>query len=168
MSKRKFPPLSKLTDGEAECIASAFKLYDYKSNGRVPTYLAVKLIQTLGLPKPPEEIFGAKDVTLNEVLVVIDRLMPEPEPVLNSSLESFINFAAVKDHESKVINPNSIAEFMESLGRPPINMNEASLMLNSMLEYDDCAEVPIVNIDVFSKELINFAKKSNAFKEYRG
>lgn len=164
------PVLQRLTKSETQCVINAFKLYDIHLTGRIAPHLARKLVKNLGLTIPPEEgstMFGTSDIALYDLLVLIDKLIPEPEPILISSLESFGSFAGVVQEDKKVINPTSIAKFMESLGRPPINMNEASLMLNSMLEYDDCSEIPLVEIDVFNKELINFAKKSNAFKEYR-
>jgi hypothetical protein len=206
------PLIKKLTKQEIACILKAFKLYDYHGTGKIPSHLARKLINSLGLSVPSSDDGGggvslsSSETTLHELLLIVDKLMPEPEPLLISSLESFSSFASMRqeillDSDSnsnnnnnisgnaitntesngaavssskekamsrKVINPTSVAKFMESLGRPPININEASLMLNAMLEYDDCAEIPIVDIEVFNKEVINFAKKTNAFKDYRG
>lgn len=173
MSKRErntIPVLQRLNKNETQCIVNAFKFYDINSTGRIAPHLARKLMRNLGLTIPPEEgstMFGTSDIALYDLLVLIDKLIPEPEPILLSSLESFGSFAGVVQDDKKVINPTSIAKFMESLGRPPINMNEASLMLNGMLDYDDCSEIPLVQVEVFNKEVINFAKKSNAFKEYR-
>lgn len=173
------PLLQRLSQSEATCATNAFKLYDYNSTGRIPFHLAKKLLHTLGMTCNDEiliNIIGSHpEVTLYDFLTALDKLMPEPEPILMSSLDSFNSFAAKEvenpnqpDTIMKVVDPQSIAKFMESLGRPPINMNEATLMLNAMLEYDDCSEIPLVTTEIFNKELINFAKKTNAFKDYRG
>jgi hypothetical protein len=36
-----------------------------------------------------------------------------------------------------------------------------------MLDYDDCAEVPVLKADSFVKDVIHFAKKNNALKDIR-
>jgi hypothetical protein len=161
------PPLLKLTTQEAHCIANTFRIYDYKASGRIPGYLAAKLCKTLGVNI--HESNFAPLVTLQELLLLIDRVMPDPEPALLSSLISFANLASVKvgELEEDAITPQVISSFMESLGRPPASLTEASLLLNAMLEYDDCSDVPCVTTDVFNHEIINFAKKTNAFKDYR-
>ena len=41
------------------------------------------------------------------------------------------------------------------------------LLLNSMLDYDDCAEVPALKADTFVKDVIHFAKKNNVIKDLR-
>lgn len=175
----RLPLLQRLNKNETNCIMNAFKLYDPTSLGKIAVHLAVKLMKSLGLSPTPETISNiigsSAEITMYDFLTVVDKLMPEPEPILLSSLDSFNSFAGQvmadpnnPEKEIRVLNPQSIADFMESLGRPPINMNEASLMLNSMLEYDDCSEIPLVNVEVFNKEVINFAKKTNAFKDYRG
>jgi hypothetical protein len=174
MAKREknlIPVVQKLSKPEIQCIVNAFKLYDNNSSGKISTVLAAKLVKALGMQiSEDSNHFTSSTTTLHDLILVIDKLMPEPEPILMSSLESFGSFASILQGEDgkQVITPASIAQFMESLGRPPINMNEASLMLNGMLEYDDCAETPVVELDVFNKEVVNFAKKSNAFKDYRG
>lgn len=86
-----------------------------------------------------------------------------------SSLTSFNQLTAVlsEDESTKVITPQLIVDFMASLGRPSTSMSEAALMLNAMLDYDDCADIPAIPTEVFIREMINFAKKTNAFKDYR-
>lgn len=191
--KQKYPVLLRLTIREADSIANMFRLYDYKATGKIPDYLAVKLLHTLGFKF--NEALLSKEVVLNEILLLVDQMIPEPEPVLVSSLSSFCQMNAVymenPDHvvsdeaggtdnggqseegihfnapKHPYITPHCIAKFMEQLGRPPISMNEANLLLNSMLEYDDCSEIPCVSTDIITKELVYFAKKTNAFRDYR-
>jgi hypothetical protein len=155
-----------LTTLEVNSITNMFKLYDYKSTGRIPNYLAVKLIESLGLPARHLDL--DVEVALAEVLSIVDKLIPEPEPILASSMTSFSALATVTDEDGKrFITPQAISEFMQSLGRPTTSETEAALMLNSMLEYDDCSKVASVSIDSFNKELTTYAKKQNAFKDYR-
>lgn len=170
--KYQFPPMLKITPQEAQCILNIFRLYDYRSTGRIPSYLAVKVCDTLGMHISEGNF--SDEVSLQELLMLLDRVIPDPEPALLSSLLSFGHLAAEKrvvgedEKEIDVITPHAISHFMETLGRPPASLTEASLMLNSMLDYDDCSEVPSVHTEVFNRELINFAKKTNAFKDYRG
>jgi hypothetical protein len=39
------------------------------------------------------------------------------------------------------------------------------MLLTSMLEYDDCSAQPAIPHEVFSRELISYAKKNNIFKD---
>jgi len=197
MSKRiRFPPLSRLQIPEAQCIANLFRIYDYSSTGIIPNYLALKLIRTLGLTVPEAALPAA--LSLTDLLVIVDQIMPEPEPILVGSLESFNKLVAIsgtkllKEEAASVTTLNKpssssaatatqtniqpdeeymtdqcISEFLESIGRSALTGNEAKLLLGGMLNYDDCTENPAVNIDKFNKELVTFAKKSNAFKDYR-
>lgn len=151
---------------EVSSVSNMFKLYDYKSTGRIPNYLAVKLIETLGLPARHLDFHS--DVTLEEVLQTVDKLVPEPEPILASALQSFNALASAHDEDGrKVITPQAVSDFMQSLGRPATSLTEAGLMLNAMLDYDDCSAIASVHVDSFAKEITTFAKKSNAFKDYR-
>lgn len=164
--KTKLPPLLRLTHSEAQSIAAMFRLYDTRCTGRISNSSAEKLATTLGIRGLDRSMF-AGEVGLNELLMTMDQCMPEPEPALLSSLSTFNALEAVPSEEGPVITPQIISKFMEKLGRPPALMSEASLMLNAMLEFDDCSEVPVVEAQIFAKELINFAKKHNAFKDYR-
>lgn len=170
--KYQFPPMLRITQQEAQCILNIFRLYDYRSTGRIPSYLAVKVCDTIGLHIGEGNF--SNEVSIQELLMLLDRIVPEPEPALLSSLLSFGHLAAEKrivgddEREIDVITPQAISQFMETLGRPPASRTEASLMLNSMLDYDDCSDVPSVATEVFNREVINFAKKTNAFKDYRG
>lgn len=180
--------LQRMTPAEANSIAAMFRMYDHKLTGRIPDYLAIKLITSLGVTVPFMDL--PHELNVNEVVSLVDRLLPETEPMLVAALNTFENLSAIKlapsenQEESEVdpdppgsnaylrkhgpvLTPQCIANFMEGLGRPPISMSEATLMLNAMLDYDDCSEVPMVATEVFSKEITNFAKKSNAFKDYR-
>ncbi len=190
LKRNNFKNLQRMSAMEANAVANMFRMYDYKSTGRIPDYLAIKLIELLGIPAKHLDL--PPDLTLHEIVTIVDKLLPEPEPMLVSALTTFNALAALKPKEENtpedladaaanaaagtniyqppsgpVLTPQSISDFMESLGRPPISMAEATLMLNSMLEFDDCSEVPIVSVDTFAKEATAFAKKSNAFKDYR-
>lgn len=186
LKRNNFKNLQRMTVPEANAIANMFRIYDYKCTGRIPDYLAIKLIESLGVSAKHLDL--PSDLSLNEIVTIVDKLLPEPEPMLVAALTTFSALASVKPKTDEVtpeaaldatginahqgptgpvLTPQSISDFMESLGRPPISMAEAALMLNSMLQYDDCSEVPIVGVDTFAKEVTSFAKKSNAFKDYR-
>jgi hypothetical protein len=167
LKKSKLPPFLRLTVNEAQCIAKMFRIFDTHSTGRVANYSAERIAQTLGVRDISRSMFSA-EVTLNELLLTVDQYMPETEPALLSSLTTFTSLEALETEHGRVFNPEIISKFMEKLDRPPAQLSEASLMLNSMLEYDDCSEVPIVSASAFSSALISFAKKHNAFKDYRG
>lgn len=165
--KSKFPTLVRLTTTEAETISQMFRVFDTHLKGKIPNHLARNLLNGLGFDVPSVAL--PEYVTLKEILSYVDQIMPEPEPALVSSLSSFNGIVAERNNleGTKTITPQDIVSFMESLGRPPANVSEASLLLNSMLDYDDCAEIPVLNVENFNKEVINFAKKSNALRDFR-
>eukprot|EP01038_Epipyxis_sp_PR26KG_P010866 gene10866-14584_t len=177
--KYRIPHLIRLNPTESQAIASMFRLYDYKATGRIPPHLAKKLICSLGFEA--DYISFTTDVSLADVLYILDKIVPDPsEPILESSLKVFNGLVAVpaeevenensnnhNENKKKVIRPNEISEFMVSLGRPPASLNEAKLLLNSMLPYDDCSAEAAIATDTFSKELINFAKKNNLIRDIR-
>jgi hypothetical protein len=71
----------------------------------------------------------------------------------------------------KVVSTQAINQFMEKLGRPPVPKSQCDLLLTSMLDYDDCSEStygqPAVLPEYFSRDFGNFAKKSNALKNFK-
>jgi len=71
----------------------------------------------------------------------------------------------------KYITVDAVNEFMASLGRPPLSKTQLDLMLGNMLEYDDCNEstgdITAVSMESFSRDFTNFAKKSNALKNFK-
>lgn len=129
-----------------------------------------------------------KIVSISELLHILDQIMPPSDPVLNSSLTSFNGLIAKQQEKyqlkqiqntnldvdeifmpiiSNDISPNDISDFMESLGRPPASSSEASSVLNSMLDYDDCSTNPTLKLDTFNKEMLHFVKKTNALKDFK-
>ena len=161
-----------LTHAEAQAVSHMFSLYDYKSTGRIPPHLAMKLLSQLGLDEAQLElVVFTNEVSLSEVLMHLDQLMPPPEPMLNSSLTTFIGLVSkpsyIEEEPTRVITPQDISDYMESLGRPPAAIKEVNLMLNSMLEYDDCSVDPVLNVERFTNEILTFQRKNNALKEFR-
>lgn len=71
----KLPPLMRLTTQEAHCIANMFKLYDYKSTGKIPGYLGVKVCETIGIHVHISNF--SPEITIQELLLVLDQLIPE-------------------------------------------------------------------------------------------
>jgi len=71
----------------------------------------------------------------------------------------------------KYITVEAVNEFMESLGRPPLSKTQLDLLLGNMLDYDDCNEstggITAVSMEYFSRDFTNFAKKSNALKNFK-
>ncbi len=166
MSRRqKFPPLIRVTLADAHSVATMFKLYDLKQTGKIKNHLAKNLIRALGFNT--DSVVLSSEVSLNEVLLLLDQLTPDPDPPLPSSMVTFTGLAARRTDEGLVLTPQDISDFMEQLGRPPASISEASLLLNSMLEYDDCAEVPKLQADHFVKEVINYSKKYNSLRDFR-
>lgn len=130
-------------------------------------------------------------MTIGELLNAIDEIMPPSEPMINSSLATFNGLVSKKQHiisnsnsnlllsadndewqsgasaADTVITPTDICDFMESLGRPAIPMSEAASLLSSMLQYDDCSTDPAIPNEVFTKELMSFARKTNALRDFR-
>jgi hypothetical protein len=166
------PKLVHLTHSEAQAIAHMFSLYDYKSTGRIPERLAFKLLSLLGFEQNNlASVVFSSEVTLGEVLQAVDLVMPPAEPMLNSSLSTFIGLVSKPnksgEEPARIIVPEDISDYIESLGRPPAAAREITLMLNSMLEYDDCSTYPVLNTELFEKEILTFQKKNNALKEFR-
>eukprot|EP01039_Chlorochromonas_danica_P011650 gene11650-13065_t len=176
----KLPTLMKLTPAEAQCVSKMFRLFDGQATGKVPAYAAEKIAKELGLRGIYRTLFP-NEITLNDLLLALDAAMPEPEPVLLSALTTFTHLEGIESEADPavaaggavggagglVITPEVIVSFMQRLGRPPASLSEASLLLNAMLDYDDCSEVPRVSAQTFARDLITFAKKHNAFKDYR-
>jgi hypothetical protein len=164
--------LTHLTHAEAQSVQHMFSLYDYKATGKIPVHLAKKLLLLLGFEEGKlETLVFSSEVTLSEVLSALDLIMPPAEPLLNSSLTTFTGLVSktqkINDEPTRVIVPQDISDYIESLGRPPPAMREITLMLNSMLEYDDCSRNPVLNAELFEKEVLQFQKKNNALKEFR-
>jgi len=146
--KTKAPVLVNVTPAEAESVRSMFKLFDHNSEGHIPNYLARNLMKELGFDVNMLACF-AEEVTENEILKLLDQLIPDPDPqkFLEGSLSSFVGMVCHRnndesgayDHKEQVMVPNDISKFMESLGRPTPSIGEVTLLLNSMLDYDDCA-----------------------------
>ncbi|KAJ1422155.1 hypothetical protein B484DRAFT_116940 [Ochromonadaceae sp. CCMP2298] len=149
------PKLTNITQAEATAVAHMFSLYDYRSTGKIPARMAEKLITLLGcrLTETMYMTFTA-DVSLTEVLLNLDQIMPPPEPALQSSLSTFLSLTANEEHlqEGPVLRPGDISRYMESLGREPPALREVASMIHSMQEYDDCSGDPVVRADLFSKE----------------
>ncbi len=133
MSNNKYaiPPLLKLQPNDAASISSMFRLYDYKSTGKIPKHLAKKLTQTLGFDAPVGNL--GQEVSLKELLLFLDNWCPEHETPLQDSLYFFEKLASEHiEEQGQVITPGSIAKFMEKLGRPPVSEGEVSYI--SMLD----------------------------------
>lgn len=164
--------LTHLTPAEAQSVSHMFSMYDYNATGRIPAHLAMKLLSLLGFEESKlGNVVFSSEVTLGEVLVALDQIMPPAEPMLNSSLQTFIGLVSkptkINDEPVRVIVPQDISDYIESLGRPPAATREIALMLNSMLEYDDCSASPVLNVELFEKEMLAFQKKNNALKDFR-
>ncbi len=165
LKSERLPPLMKLKPDESQSIQSMFRLYDYRSSGRIPKHLAKKLTQNLGFDIPVGNL-GA-DVSIKDLLLFIDQWIPEYDNKLQGEIAFFQKLARDIDPTmGEVITPESLNSFIEKLGRPPISMGEANLLLSSMLEYDDCSEVPKIRVDDFGKDVTMFTKKSNILKDF--
>lgn len=163
------PTLLKISTAECQAISACFKLYDYECKGAISKSSVKKLIKSLGFNIPENKL--SSTVTLPELLLLLDQHSPDPEPALECSLKTWSNLVGHKtvnlmdEGEITVVSAQDIADFMESIGRPPISLTEANCLLTSLLEYDDCSDTPQVPIEVFTKQLSLFARKSNALKD---
>jgi hypothetical protein len=175
------PPLQRLSLIEAESICAMFKLYDINSTGRIPKRLAIKLLNTLGFG-PIAASLNAPDMGLKEFLMFLDFHIPEQQNPLSGPMYTFVNTVgkppqySVTDSmsatsqqmsSSNVITPQDLSQFMESIGRPPILMENANLLLSTMLDYDDCSVVPAVKVEYFERDVTVFAKKNNLLKDLK-
>lgn len=165
--KGPLPPLIRISTLEAESIASMFSLYDYNLTGRIPKRLVHKLLSQLGFKRFIHEA-TSPEMSLKEFLLFVDFHCPDPDPPLNSALYTFINTVAEDSAErGQVITPQVISSFMEDIGRPPINIANATMLLLTMVDYDDCSKIPAVKGDCFDRDLTLFAKKNNTLKDFR-
>lgn len=75
------------------------------------------------------------------------------------------------ESRDKYITAAAINDFVVSLGRPPLSTTQLDLMLTNMLDYDDCCEktgdTTAVSMEYFTRDFTNFAKKSNALKNFK-
>ena len=167
VNKKQLPPLTKLSQIEAESILSMFNMYDYNCSGRLPKRLVEKLLQTIGFGAFSYEI-TATDMSIKELLLFIDLRCPDPEPALECALYTFLNLASRDGgQKGKVLTPQDLADFEESIGRPACSMRQADLLLTSMLDYDDCEKIPACPVDYFQRDVVKFAKKNNLMKDFR-
>ena len=160
-------PLNRITMAEANCISSMFRLYDVDLKGRIRQDLGWKILKSLGFD--PNKVPIPSEVTLTDLVLTVDNIVPDTDPQLVGALQTFNGLAANRDDETgdMVLVPEDISMFMEKLGRPPASIGECTLLMNSMLDYDDCTEVAILKTEFFDKELTNYAKKTNALKDFR-
>lgn len=184
MSKSALPQLGRLEEQEARAVEAMFRLYDHKSTGRIPAHLAQCLCKQLGIDialhmLPPNG-------TLKDLLMVIDQKIPDPAPPLPGSMSSFVNLVG-RPREShpeseegggnkegkgrgdnpfeKVITTANITAFLQSLGRPPIQRGEGQLLLQMMLDYDDCTVEAVVPVADFAADMTTYARKTNSIKD---
>ena len=93
-TKRVIPPLTRLTPSEAVAVEGMFRLYDYKSSGRIPQHLAYKLATALGFDVSVHSL--PQNGSLKDILLFLDSRIVDPEPVLYSQLHSFTHMVAKK------------------------------------------------------------------------
>jgi hypothetical protein len=91
-TKRVIPPLVRLTPSEAAAIESMFRLYDYKSSGRIPQHLAYKLATALGFDVSVHSL--PQNGSLKDILLFLDMRIVDPEPALYAQLHSFTHMVA--------------------------------------------------------------------------
>lgn len=163
---KKIGNLTRLKEEEINCISGMFRLFDKNLTGYIPDYLAWNLMRKLGLDVRRAH-FEKNRVSFNELILVIDKIMPDPEPPITSSLISFNNMTSINTENGNVIIPNQVIKFLKSIGHNTVDPHEIEILLTSMLPYDDCSEVPEVPVSTFSEDLMAFIKKYNAFKNYR-
>jgi hypothetical protein len=159
--KTEIPVCRNLNGIEAQYIKSMFSMYDYRGTGSVPRHLIVKLLTAIGI----DQIFGLpSQLTLKDTLLFIDAKIPDRDQVLDSALFSFTRIVGdtLPDGVSKVVKPDKLVAFLANLDRNIPSLDEANMLLTSMLEYDDCSEETAVSSAVLSRELNAFAKKNNA------
>lgn len=166
-SLSQLPALSRLTEVEARAIEQMFRLYDYKSTGRIPSHLGRNLCQALGFDVALHNL--PPNGTLRDILQLLDQRVPDPLPPLPGGLNSFVNLTGKavdpEKKSEKFITADAINEFMESLGRPPISKTEADILLNGMLAFDDCSSVAAVPTADFVSDMSTYARKNNAIKD---
>ena len=164
--------LTHLTHAEAQSVSHMFSMYDYKATGKIAPHLAVKILSLLGFEQNEiGALVFTNEVTLTELLMNLDQIMPPAEPMINSALTSFVGIVSQPskstEEPGRVITPQDISDYIESLGRPPAAAREISLLLNSMQEYDDCSVDPVLKAELFTKEILTFQRKNNALKDFR-
>ena len=180
-NKHKLPPLTRISPREAECIASMFRFYDHNISGLIPRHLAVKLIISLGFGSHIADLAGANELSLRDVLLFLDLRSPDLDFPLLGAMQYFTSFVAKpklfeNDDEMNnnnnnnnnfksnelMINTENISSFLKSIDRQTVSDELITILLQSMVDYDDCDLLPYVKSKVFEKELLNFAKKEKS------
>lgn len=166
----------KLTPIQVKAIHSMFRFYDLDLIGKITKPRAIKILNSLGI-----ELYHTHSlnnlISIKELLLYVDDHLPEPDPPLQSELTTFLKLVAKPDVEPggeasaaaylNVIKPKNIMDFYESTDQPiPNSAAVVTQLMTSMLEWDDCNDVPTVTPQVLTRDLTKFAKKSNALREF--
>ena len=85
------PPLTSLTELEAQAIELMFRLFDYNGTGRIPSHLARNLFREMGMDVPVHLL--PPHGTLKDILLIADQKIPDPIPALPVALHSFVHMA---------------------------------------------------------------------------
>ena len=161
------PPTTKLTTSECESILNMFVLYDYEAKGKIPRYLAQKLISTVGYASGGVGL--PQEVSVRDLILYLDQRTVDRDLLLSFGLNSFKNMASVYSEEQGCycITPQSLSEFYESIGRPAIGKEAGVSLLVGMLDYDDCSTNPNVKLEYFDRDVSHFAKKNNLTRDFK-
>lgn len=160
--------LSRLAEAEQRYIQAQFDFYDYNKTGLIERHLAQKILQNIGVE--PSVIALPIKIDFQALCTFIDSKLPDPDPPLECSLHTFTRMIGEIEDDSggqRVIRPQALIHFMKSLDRPAPTLSEADMLLTSMLDYDYVDKDTKVSDKLFGRELMSFAKKSNAFREFR-
>ena len=170
-----------LTPIQVKAIQSMFRYYDLDLNGKITRERAQKILSRIGVEHINVGLLH-HIVNLKELLEFIDHHLPDPDPPLQSELISFVRLVAkpieisqgIGDKKSAVVmsnmnyvRPKNIIDFYESTDQPiPNSEGVVNHLITSMVDWDDCNEVPSVTPAVFMRDLTKFAKKTNALRDF--
>ena len=87
----------------------------------------------------------------------------------------YLLFSVTRKNQPRVTNDAYIQfpsfhlkeDFMVSIGRAPPPRGEATMLLTTMLDYDDCSPNPAVPPDSFSRDVMLFSRRHNVFQDFR-
>ena len=172
-----------LTPIQVKAIQSMFRYYDLDLTGKITRERAQKILSRIGVESINVGLLH-HIVNLKELLEFIDHHLPDPDPPLQSELISFVRLVAkpIEVSQSSVgtdktknvvmsnmnyIRPKNILDFYESTDQPiPNSEGVVNHLVTSMVDWDDCSDIPSVTPAVFMRDLTKFAKKTNALRDF--
>ena len=134
---------------ELGVVEAMFHLYDHRGTGRILRSSALKILSTLGLPT--KELKLPVDLSLEEVVSIVEFLPPKTETGLQSQLDAFhLMMNAHYSPSLSFVDPEALTSMLRAEGG---SKWEIQCLLESMMDWDDCGRDPKISCERFNAEI---------------